>query len=347
MDTTEQGSVPETTVAEERYMWELTSALSGMPARRQAAIVDAVHARIAEATADGQPVGSVLAGLGPAERVADVAGAEAGYELAGGRRMRGYDIVVLLVGLLAQVPSVPVMVRYLTTVPGGQAAPVILIPVIGAALVVFMPQQRRAATRLIVTIAATVIELCTVILASLDLVQNPVAQAIAQLVFVRPAIDLATYLGAGLGVLILMGWTGVALNVWMRHPRGRMTGLLIRLIAGVALAFWALTGLVTLSGTIIANLGSASPIATQDIWSLVSFAVLTVLVVGFFTGRRPWCLFLALYGLVLLVVATTSTAQFADLQASFAAVYVTVGMAGWTALSPRLVRTRSQPANVE
>lgn len=347
MDTTEQGNLPETTAAEERYVWELTSALSGMPARRRAEIVDAVRAHIAEATADGRPVGPVLAELGPADQVADKAAAEVGLEPAGARRMRGFDVSMLLVCVLAQVSSVPVMVRYLTTVPGGQAAPVILLPVVGAALVVFMPQRRRAATRLIVAIAATVIELSTVILASLDLVQNSVAQAIAQQPFIRPAIDLATYLGSGLGVLILMGWTGVALNAWMHRPRGRMTGLMIRLIAGVALAFWALTGLVNISGSIIAHLGSASPIAAQDVWSLVSFAVLTVLVIGFFTGRRSWCLFLALYGMVLLVVATTSTAQFADLQASFAAVYVTVGMAGWTALSPRLVRTPSQPANVE
>jgi uncharacterized membrane protein len=347
MNTTEQGSPVETTVAEERYVWELTSALSGMPAARRSAIVGDVRAHIAAATADGHPVGSVLATLGSPADVADDAGAHAGFEPAGARRMYGFDVAMLVVCLVAQVSSLPAMIRYLTTVPGGQGALVTLLPVVGAALVAFSPLRRRALMRFIVVIAATAIELAAVILASLDLVQDPVAQGIVQLPFVQPAIDLASYLGVGLGVLILMGWTGVGLNAWMHRPRGRMPGLLIRLIAGVALVIWALTGLVSVSGTIIQNLGASSSIPAQDIWSLLSFAVLTVLVIGFFTGRRPWYLFLALYGLVLMIIATTSNAQFADLQASFAAVYVTFGMAGWTALSPRLVGARSQAANVD
>jgi len=315
---------------EERYVRDLSAALTGMPRAQRDAIVADVRVHIGSIRVQGRTESQIFAGMAPVADVADRYLEAAGLVPARVARLHIYDLALLAVCLVAAVAAL--------IQNGIWIGLVAVLPVAGAAVVAMTPDERRASARFVLMCIATGV----VVVANLLMVVG------IDSALLGAALNATSLLSLQLWALIVMGWTGVVLEIWLRRPHSRALARTIHIVVGLLLAYWAL---FSIQGS-IHNLTPDGKIETSvtvgDGASLVGSFVLGVLAVAFFWGRRGGYVALAVFAGVLLLLGLITGEQRPGLNDTFAVLYLACGLAGWTALaSPAPVSARTQAALVE
>ena len=316
------------TTSVEHYLTAVSLELAGAPSTARAAVLDDLRAHIEDALEAGRPLDTVLAGLGDPHTVAADYLKQAGLVPTASRLSWWYDLITLLVAILAMVIGVVEAAR--DTMPGvdpdtglpmeesmlgaynGLGVLVLtLVPVLAIAALLFVPLARRNLLRLILAGVFTVGLLYRTLVWS----ANDVFYAVISALTVDPAVVFAL-------------WGGVFLAIWLRSSRPRALALTLRLIAAAVLIYVGALGL-----------GAAGGFTADAIPSLILSGAWIVVGVLFAFGIRWGYLLGAVLAAVVMIMALISTSPFAMLNWVAASVALVMSLTAWFGTAPRLRAT--------